>query len=252
MTVDATLTAPTIPDLPPEAMKVRIDTWFSSFVVSNGKKIHFDLSLDFDAILTLRQLSQFFQLLSWSEMGPISFSIIGDGFPIAEGQMKLGQGQDDISYVKPSNMISKLLDITHRSGVEMPSLSPASLGRNWAKCAQFYNYLMTDGAELKVTLDRVISPDLSPQCMVGFIELDLETAAFLAVLEFPVKSEERSGNDMSFSLAAPLIRDCYVGSSAKTVRKLGERQSAEFGGRTGKTIIKVGSLFDHPTDILQR
>lgn len=245
MTVAATITIPAIPNLPAEALKMRIETWFFSLVVSNGKKTALVLSVDFEMPLSLKKLHQFLQFLSWSKNGAIDFSLVGDGSPLAAGQINIDHGQDNFTIVDLLNIVSKLLDVADRAGASIPSVVPSALLKNWAKCTKFYNCLMTDGAELKVTLDRVVSPKVAPQCLIGFIELDLGTAAFVAVLEFPVKLNERSGSDMTVSLAAPLIRDCFVGADIERVRTFGERRSAEFGDRSGKTIIEVGNLFDN-------
>lgn len=249
MMVRATLTAPAIPNLPPEALKLRLETWFFNIVVSNGRKIDLDLSLDVEAPLSLRRLSQFVQFVSWSKAGPISFSIIGDGLPIAEGQMNLSKEQDLFSFFDLSKAISLLLEIAGRSGAEAPSIIPAALFRNWNKCAQFYNFVRTDGANLEVVLDRVIPSDILPQSLIGWVDLDLEMAAFAAILEFPVLSEERNGNNMRFSLGAPIVRDCYVGSDIGQVRALGDKRSAEFGSKTGKVLIEIGNLLEQSVSI---
>ena len=246
MTVPAKITIPAIPNLPLEALKLRIETWLFSLVMSNGRKTDLNLNVDFETPLCLKKLYQFMQFLTWTKNGAIDFSLVGDGLPLAAGQININNSQDNFSIVDLSNIVSKLLDITERAGASIPSVIPSVLLRSWSKCAQFHNYLMTDGAEYKATLDRVVSSDVVPQCLIGFIELDLGRAAFVAVLEFPVKQNVRGGNDMVLSLAAPLIRDCFVGSDIESVRKFGEKRSAEFGNRSGKTIIEVGNLLHQP------
>lgn len=65
----AIVTAPALPNLPLEALKLRIDTWLFNTLVSNGKKVDFKLSLDFEAPLALEKLDHFFQLFSWAKEG---------------------------------------------------------------------------------------------------------------------------------------------------------------------------------------
>ena len=245
MTVAASITIPAIPNLPPEALKLRIETWFFSLVLSNGKQTDFNFSVDFETPFCLKKLHQFLQILSWAKNGAIDFSLVGGGLPLAAGQIQIGRDQDNFLVVDFLKLVSKLLDVTERAGASIPSVVPSAILRNWSRCAQFYNQLTTESAELKVTLDRAVSPEVSPQSLIGFIELDLGRTAFVAVLEFPVNICERSGYDMNLSLAAPLIRDCFVGPNIEVVRNFGDKRSAALRDRSGKTIIEVGNLSHH-------
>lgn len=244
MVVAARVTAPAIPNLPLEALKLKIETWFFSIVVSNGKAVDFNLSFNFETPRTLLQLSQLFQILSWAKQGAIAYSLVGDGVPLADGRMKLDQGSNEFPFDALSKIVSKLLNITERAGASIPSVAPVALIRNWSKCAQFYNLLMATGAKIRLTLDRVIASDVAPQDLVGYVVLDLGAVAFLAVLEFRVESELRNGKDMVLALAAPLIRDCYLGSDIEAMRAIGEERISQFGRLTEKTLIEVGNLLD--------
>ena len=245
--IAATVTVPAIPNLPLEALKLRIDSWFLKAVVSNGKKVDFNFNLDFETPLTLEKLNQFFLLLSWGEEGPVEISIVADGRPMVGGNIIINHELGDISFADPSNIVAQLLDITRRAGTNVPLVTPSSLFNNWTECTRFYNYLTTDGAKLEVTVDRVIASDIKLQCLIGYIELNLETTAFVAVLEFPIEHQERNGNDMSFSLATPVIRDCYVGPDIEAIRVFGETCLAKFGAQTGKTTVEIGNLLNHPS-----
>lgn len=248
MSIASVVTAPAIPNMPPEALKLRIESWFFSAVVSSGNKVDIDLSLDFEIAITLEKLKQFFEILSWGEKGPVEFSIVGDGLPLAEGHINISHGKGGLSFTDPTKIAAKLLDITRRAGANLWPLTPASFFRNWKECSRFYNYLTTDGAKLEITLDREFPSDKPLHGLVGYIELNLETVAFVAILELPVEHQECNGNDIKISLGRPLIRDCFVGSEIQSVRLLGEKRVEAFGSRTENVLIKVGSLFNHTNE----
>lgn len=157
--------------------------------------------------------------------------------------MNLNIGKDDLRFSISSNITAQLLEITRRSGAKMPSIVPSSLFKHWTECTRFYNYLMTDGAKIEVKIDRVIPSDIAPQCLVGFVELNLEITAFVAVLEFPVEHQECNGFDMSLSLATPIVRDCYVGPDIETIRVFGEKRVAMLGAQAGMLWFETGILF---------
>lgn len=248
MSIASEVTAPAIPNLPPEALKLRIESLFFSAVISSGKKVDINLNLDFETPITLEKLNQFFQILSWGEEGPIEFCIVGGGLPLSEGHININQGKDGLSFTGPTKITAKLLDITHRAGGNSHPVTPTTIFRNWNECSRFYNYLTTDGAKLEITLDREFPSDTPLHGLVGYIELNLETVAFVAVLELPIEHQERNGNDLIISLGRPLIRDCFVGNEIQAVCSLGEKRVEAFGNRTEKVLIKVGSLFNHTNE----
>lgn len=242
MSVPATATLPAIPNLPLEAVKVLIKTWFLEIVIANGQKIDFAANHDAQAAHNLGKLHQFFQLLAWGERGPVQFSLVGDASPLLDGHINISQSADGPLIAETARLTALLKDLSARAGADAPPFPSAAIFEAWEDCWKFYNLLNMSDAQLNGTLDGEFPEEVHPQVLIGYAELDLGVAAFLAVLEIPTESQEIKGSDMCLDLGAPLIRQCYVGSDVAVLRGYAEKSIDRHASQTDQTSIQVGNI----------
>lgn len=215
--IPATITIPSLPGLPDNLLKIRIETWMLSVVVKNGETTDFKIEFSFDEPIALDKMIELFLILSWGQDGPIEYRLVGDSLPLIRGSMNIRPNETDPVFSNPLIIVKMLLDLTSRAGVTPPEFPARDISENWVACTRFHKFVTAQNPTLRFIPDDD-STYVEIKSLVGYVELELNSVAFMVLLEFPVLNQIIEGRHICLNFGAAILMECFVSDDIEVIR----------------------------------
>lgn len=221
MSLAAKLTMPAIPNLPQEHIKMKLDCGHFVLAVKTSGIQDIALSVALSERVPLQHALEVSRLFAWSEVGKIEYRVVGDGFPLFHGSLRLSQGPSEPSFKGLARMLELLAEVARRAAFKVPMLSITDIMARWDRCVKFYGFLKNQQMQLSAEFTRPLPAGEELKIVTGYAELELDGFAAFVTMTYSVIEQTDLGEKVIWTLSPPIWRDCFVGLSIEKVRREG-------------------------------
>ena len=191
ISLPATVRSPAIPGLPPEKLKLRIETWLFTAVLPSGGISFQSVDNLIDRKLPIERLVDLVSFFSWN--GPISVKLVAADWPPLDFSLNLSVTGEKGDWLKLANIAKTLRKIQSRAGVATVELALRDLQNSWIELPVFHDILTAKDMQLGIVQDSTWEPEICSR-MLGYFDFEVGGVTFLVVFDAPI-SEQSAQED---------------------------------------------------------
>ena len=240
ISLPATVRSPAIPGLPPEKLKLRIETWLFTAVVSSYE-ITLQLDNPRDRKLPIERLVDLARFFSWN--GPISVKLVAADWPPFNFSVNLSSTGNERVFQNFANIAKTLWKIQSRAGVATVELALCDLENSWSELSVFHDILTAEGMRLGIVQDSTWEPEICSR-MLGYFDFEVGGVTFLVVFDAPISEQSAQEDRILLNLGERVWRDCFVDEDAEGVRSLGQASYERQADRHDQDCVALGNFRD--------
>ena len=242
----ATIRLPAIPGLPPDKLKILIETWLFNVIINHPGEIGLTLQVEdfLNSKLPLARLNEFARLLSW-ESDSISIKAVEDGLPLFSFRGNINSDLDKELFCNVAKITEELLDIQSHAGAPTVQISPTDILNSSKTLSALYGILTAEDMKLALELVSEWEYGDSISHIIGYIDVAVGGYTFLVIFDAPVSMQLAPENIIELTCGKRTVRDCIVGEDTDRVLSAGNTSYEEKSGLYGPECLSLGNFRDY-------
>ena len=238
ISLPATARSPAIPGLPPEKLKLSIETWLFTAILSRDE-ITWQINNLMDRKLPIERLVDFVSFFSWN--GPISAKLVTADWTPLDFFLNLSVTGEKGDWPKLVNIAKTLRKIQSRAGVATVELALRDLQNSWSELSAFHDILTAAYLRLGIPAPQL---GLSFSRMLGYCDFEVGGLTFLVVFDALITEQSAQENRILLVLGERVCLDCFVGEEADSIRSLGQASYERQADRHDEDCVALGNFRD--------
>ena len=238
ISLPATARSPVIPGLPPEKLKLRIETWLFTAILSRDE-ITWQINNLMDRKLPIERLVDLVSFFSWN--GPISAKFVAADGPPLDFFLNLSVTGKKGDWLKLANSVKTLRKIQSRAGVATVELAWCDLQNSWSELSVFHDILTAEDMQLGIPAPQI---GLSFSRMLGYFDFEVGGVTFLVVFDALITEQSAQEDRILLVLGERVCLDCFVGEEADSIRSLGQASYERQADRHDEDCVALGNFRD--------
>ena len=240
ISLPATARSPAIPGLPPEKLKLSIETWLFTAILSRDE-ITWQINNLMDRKLPIERLVDLVSFFSWN--GPISAKFVAADGPPLDFFLNLSVTGKKGDWLKLANSVKTLRKIQSRAGVATVELALRDLQNSWSELSVFHDILTAEDMRLGIVQDSTWEPEICSR-MLGYFDFEVGGLTFLVVFDALITEQSAQEDRILLVLGERVCLDCFVGEEADSIRSLGQASYERQADRHDEDCVALGNFRD--------
>ena len=238
---EATMRAPALPDLPADKFKILVQTWCFNISILPGSNLTLQFRDFWDEELSIQQLAEFSQFLSWGEE-PITMKITGIDVPSLNGQGRFGPSPHMGHFAALGDAAKMLQEIQVRAGAMTTKHTFRDLQIALRELSIFHAFLTGNYLRLRAQWAPSLQHEVNLSRMLGYFDFQVGDFIYFAVFDASVTGPTTEEDGIRLDCGPRLLRECLVGTDSESVRTAGTKSFDREADLHGDECLPLGNL----------
>ena len=222
ISLEATMRGPAIPNLPPDKLKIAIETWCFTTIISSDRSFSAQITDMWSEKLSLDRLSEYVTFHSWGGE-EISIKIVDHEFDPLDLRGTLSLTGHERFFTKMIGIVRTLQEIQKRAGVSNVNLSLQDLSSSFRELSFFHDFLTAEDMQLCGELDLPLKTNVKFSRMLGYFDFEVGGNIFFVAFDASATDLSMDVKDVKLDCGKRVLRECFVGDDGDSIKAAGKK-----------------------------